>query len=895
LKRIIIHLSIVPIALLISGSLFSQLSDYKLTASSASFSLNTGSASAVNSIETDDALSNAIAIGFTFRFDTTNYTHVKASSNGWLTFDTTRNPSALINRTNGLKSNTGVRTSIAPLWDNLDGTLGDASHELSGVAPNRIFTFEWKNWKWDKNASSPVISFQVKLYETSNKIEFIYRQETGTLVTNSGGASIGFAVKDTGAGNFLSILNTSASPTFSITSESLNISSRPATGQVYSLMKDVWDLELDSFISPIGVCSDSFATITVAIKNNSLKAINFSSDSCVVSVKTSGVSSLNFSKTIKTGSLSANDTMHVLLSSGYNKAIIGSHNFFGQVLIKDDPVKSNDTLMMQLVIDTATKASLPAFSNLCLNAAPLKIMGVGLPKGGTKVYSGSGVSSNSFNPISAGHGSHLVKMVYTDLHNCKDSVSASILVDTLPKVSLGSFSSICLGDSALILKTGSPMGGYYFGKNVGINLFVPFSSGVDTIYYRYNDANNCTDTAIQTIVVDTLPAITISKMPNICVNSPTIILSGGSPLGGVYSGNNVAGGKYTPSTLKDDTIHYSFTDLNKCSATAFTILQIDSTPVVSLNLGFSQLCENAGKKALTGGVPSGGTYKGVHVLGGDFDPSLQTANSSVVHYVYVLGNGCKDSSQSTVQIDSIQKVTLTSFGAICKMSSPVALNAGMPLGGVYKGPFVASSRSEFNPANSPLGGNPINYVFTTPKGCKDSSQGNILVEPNPSFELGNDTAICGSAQLTLDPGLPLMKYSWSTGDSSRTITIQESAIIIAEIKDTSTSSNCTFRDTIRIDYDEICVGIQEDFAGASIRYFPNPNDGQFSLEIKNVNMDRLKIQIISMTGAKIYERELEIQNGTYLGEIKLEDLPSGIYIMNLKSEIGIVSGRINIR
>ncbi|GAB4284556.1 MAG: hypothetical protein Kow0068_09690 [Marinilabiliales bacterium] len=88
---------------------------------------------------------------------------------------------------------------------------------------------EWRSWQWNWLASGPVISYQVKLYESDNHIEFIYRQESNAV--NSGSASIG--IQDA-AGNFQSLNNTGSSPTPSSTTETTSLNTKPATGQIYS-------------------------------------------------------------------------------------------------------------------------------------------------------------------------------------------------------------------------------------------------------------------------------------------------------------------------------------------------------------------------------------------------------------------------------------------------------------------------------------------------------------------------------------------------------------------------------------------------------------------------------------------------------------------------------------
>ena len=200
----------------------------------------TGS-TAVASIKTDDAISGAIPIGFTFTYNGNNYTNVYASSNGFLSF----NPAATSSPTNNLTSpGSSQLPLLAPLWDDLDGTTPTAvaSYLTTGVAGSRIFTFEWLNWEWGAAANTPVISFQVKLYEANGRVEFIYRPDAGAVNTTSGGASVG--VTGNIAGDFLSLANLSTTVVSSKVVETSNITAKPlgniTFGLVGTMVGDGW-------------------------------------------------------------------------------------------------------------------------------------------------------------------------------------------------------------------------------------------------------------------------------------------------------------------------------------------------------------------------------------------------------------------------------------------------------------------------------------------------------------------------------------------------------------------------------------------------------------------------------------------------------------------------------
>lgn len=185
----------------------------------------------------DEGYANDVPIGFAFVYNGTSYTEININANGFISlgegFVDDENETYWLNDlASGPVSLPNVRPIIAPLWDDLDlGAEDSISYLLSGSSPNRILTVQWANAHWRYNAANAGISFQLKLYETTNVIEFVYRQETGTL--NSPSASIGLSGSRIGLENFLSLSNSSASPVASLTTETKNISAKPATNQVY--------------------------------------------------------------------------------------------------------------------------------------------------------------------------------------------------------------------------------------------------------------------------------------------------------------------------------------------------------------------------------------------------------------------------------------------------------------------------------------------------------------------------------------------------------------------------------------------------------------------------------------------------------------------------------------
>jgi hypothetical protein len=241
-----------------------QVSLYTMTPLSGTFTPLSGATATSLSATADDGLSTAFPIGFDFTYDGVIYTSLRASSNGLLTFNATGTSTT----TNNLATTTtSARPGVAPLWDDLQCTVG-VKYQLSGTAPNRVLTVEWLNMEWNYGANVPVISFQVKLFETSNIIDFIYRSETASgNPGGSSGASIG--LMGTTPTDFLSLQNSSAFPSTSVTTSTNNIASKPATGQIYRFAIQSLAPTLSAVTISPSICAPTSRVVTASAQSTS--------------------------------------------------------------------------------------------------------------------------------------------------------------------------------------------------------------------------------------------------------------------------------------------------------------------------------------------------------------------------------------------------------------------------------------------------------------------------------------------------------------------------------------------------------------------------------------------------------------------------------------------------
>ena len=118
------------------------------------------------------ASSGPYPVGFTFTFFGNSYTEFYVSANGLVLFDV---PDDIYNTSVTIPTASTPNNYIAPFWDNLsvvDG--GNVLYRSLGAAPNRKCIIQFKNMGFDPNPT-PLGTFSVILYETSNTIQIQYR------------------------------------------------------------------------------------------------------------------------------------------------------------------------------------------------------------------------------------------------------------------------------------------------------------------------------------------------------------------------------------------------------------------------------------------------------------------------------------------------------------------------------------------------------------------------------------------------------------------------------------------------------------------------------------------------------------------------------------------------
>ena len=133
-----------------------------------------------------DDLTTLITLPFTYNAYDVPYTQVRASTNGNLQFTTNSTAFTNICPLPGA----GMGVAFHSLWDDLH--TGRAATQgiftsTSGSAPNRIFNIEWRAELFAPAANAIAVSFEARIFEGQQRVDFIY----GPVQNNGVSASIG--------------------------------------------------------------------------------------------------------------------------------------------------------------------------------------------------------------------------------------------------------------------------------------------------------------------------------------------------------------------------------------------------------------------------------------------------------------------------------------------------------------------------------------------------------------------------------------------------------------------------------------------------------------------------------------------------------------------------------
>ena len=249
---------------------------------------------------------------------------------------------------------------------------------------------------------------------------------------------------------------------------------------------------------------------------------------------------------------------------------------------------------------------------------------------------------------------NIVNVIGTDSNGCSKSVTNQLpIVYSLPQLSLLiTEDTLCEGETTIINISGAST--YSWNQGLGNGSQKQLSPNTTTTYsVTGTSAQGCKEDTSFTITVHPLPQVSLAAIAPVCEDQSSLILSGGSPAGGTYSGSNVSGGIFNIAAAGSGThsITYTYLDpLTLCENSATESITVNDLPQLTLNLP-PPFCIDDSVMLPQWVNPGGGTYSGTGISQGSFDPQLAGAGTHQIHYHYNDANSCSADTAFTVEVE----------------------------------------------------------------------------------------------------------------------------------------------------------------------------------------------------------------------------------------------------
>jgi len=367
--------------------------------------------------------------------------------------------------------------------------------------------------------------------------------------------------------------------------------------------------------------------------------------------------------------------------------------------------------------------------------------------------------------------------------SCSNYDSIYVTVHQTPTVDLGSDTSICEGESALL--DASHPGVTYTWQDGSTN--ATFTANQTGWHHVILDNNGCTAEDSMYITVYPIPEIELGNDTSIC-EGDIIILDAQFP-----DANYQWQDGSTNSTLTVTESGQYFVEVNVGVCYYNDTINIIVNPNPIINLG-SDTAICAGDSILL----NAGHENNTNYLWQDGSTDSTFLAQQSGWYVVTLENtNCYFSDSIFVDIIELPDIDLGPDTTICEGES-VQLSSNIS-GASYLWQDGSTS-SNFNANQTGW------YHLTVSAGsCYNTDSIYITVNPTPVIDLGSDQVVCEDEVIILDATYPDATYTWQDGSTNPTLTVTSSGIYQVTVE----LNNCLFTDSVSItihEFPEIDLG-----------------------------------------------------------------------------------------
>lgn len=523
---------------------------------------------------------------------------------------------------------------------------------------------------------------------------------------------------------------------------------------------------------------------------------------------------------------------------------------------------------------TAIAAASPICSNQALN---LTSSATGT---GTLTYSwfgsGSFSSTSVSNPTVTGAASGAYTLAVTNSCGTATAV-VTATVNPTPTVTVNA-ASICSGGTATLTATGAASYSWSPATNLSATTgsMVTANPTSTTVYTITGTTGSCTNTAQSTVNVIASPTLTVNSA-SICAGATATLTASGVS---TYTWTSPVSNNASVSVNPTSTTVYTVSGSASGCAGTFTAtgtVSVTALPSLTITPSSPTICAGQATTLTVSGVTSQ-----LWAPGSQTTTAISVTPTTTITYTVNGSNaGCANSKTVTVTVNPLPTVTSTSATA-CVGKTATLTASGSAVSYSWSPSGATTNTVAVAAANAGL------FTFTvtgtSAQGCSKSITTNLVGIPNPVITASaSSSVICAGSSVTLTALGTATSYTWSNGVANGA---GFTPTTTATYTVTGSLSTCTGTASTTVSVSP-CTGIQENQNTIVFNVFPNPSNGNFTVQS---SVFPAVVVMYDVTGKQVIRKEITEMETS----LNVSQLNNGVYYISLTAESGSVNYKLLI-
>jgi N-acetylneuraminic acid mutarotase len=521
--------------------------------------------------------------------------------------------------------------------------------------------------------------------------------------------------------------------------------------------------------------------------------------------------------------------------------------------VQDSTCGAGPRTAITVTINSAPNIVITGTNLACANKT------VALNTGGAVSYTWS-TSQNGNSIIVSPSVTTTYTVIATGVNSCTNSAVKTITVNPLPTLTVTGNNVLCAGSTTTLTVSGAnsyTWSAGFFVPTIGV---APLTSTTYSVMGK--DVNNCTNTTTYFVSVNALPTLTLSGNAELCSGNSTILSASGAD---TYTwSNSSTSNSISVAPTSNTTYTLTGQDLTTgCLGNAVKTLTVLAKPTLNVITPSAQCAGNN----YTLNVSGADTYTW---LPGNLSGASVVVTPSISMTYTALGtaaNTCTNSTSVFVTVNSNPNITIVgALTPICAGNSITLFGSG----GLSNGFTWSNGATTFSTIVTPSVTATYTVIGTAGNTCTNSAVTTVTVNPLPILNVTTTNTLLCSGQTASLSVTGASTYTWSDNSNGVTISVaptSNTTYTVTGVDVNNCSNSSVFTQSV-----STCTGIYENTLEFLFRVFPNPNNGDFTIQSPREDV----VTIFNEIGQVITTIELNQQNNF---SCKVNSLQSGIYFV----------------